>query len=221
MARERDERDSRYYYGDNSSDDRDRERRSHHRRRHRHREDDGDDYSAARRERRERRRAEEARREAELDIDDLRARRASYYSRPDTERQRDSQRMAQELSSERERVDPRRSRTEVRRDGTRRKRRSHRVHDDRSDDYVYGRPRSRGVIEEVTTPPHPHFRLKDNFIAKNGGFKAQQKHVGKRTRPGTLGDETLLTTNKYPQTSYRDCDCHARPQSTPGFNKRI
>ncbi|KAF2473165.1 uncharacterized protein BDR25DRAFT_129275 [Lindgomyces ingoldianus] len=147
MARDRDERNSRYYYDDYSSDDRDRERRSH-RHRHRRREYDDED-SAAKRERRERRRAEEARRDTELDLDELRARRASFYSRPEPERRRESQRMAQEIRIDREKTKPRSSHREVRRDGTRRKKRQEKVGDDRSDDYVYGRPKSRGLVEEI------------------------------------------------------------------------
>jgi hypothetical protein len=144
MARDRAERVlSRHYYDENSDDERERR----HRHRHRHRDHIDDDYAAAKRERRERRRAEEARRE-ELDLDELRARRESYYSRPDTERRRESQRMAQDLH---EKEKPRSShRGDVRRDGTvRRKKRRERAEDDRSEDYVYGRPKSRAV-EEVT-----------------------------------------------------------------------
>jgi hypothetical protein len=145
MARDRAERDSRYHYDEHSSDERERR----HRRRHRAREHD-DEYAAARRERRERRRADEARREAELDIHDLRARRESYYSRPEPDRRRESQRMAQEVQVDREKDKVRSSQREVRRDGTvRRKKRRERAEDDRSDDYVYGRPKSRAVVDEV------------------------------------------------------------------------
>lgn len=145
MARDRAARDSRHYYDEHSSDERERR----HRRRHRLRDYD-DEHSAARRERRERRRADEARRDAELDIHDLRARRESYYSRPEPDRRRESQRMAQEIRIDREKEKPRSSHREVRRDGTvRRKKRRERVEDDRSDDYVYGRPKSQGV-EDVT-----------------------------------------------------------------------
>ena len=146
MARDRAERDSRHYHDDHSDDERERR----HRRRHRPRDHD-DEHSAAKRERRERRRGDEARREAELDLDDLRARRESYYSRPEPDRRRESQRMAQEVHVDREKDKSRSSHREVRRDGTvRRKKRRERAEDDRSDDYVYGRPKSRGVVEEVT-----------------------------------------------------------------------
>lgn len=151
---------SAYYYHDYTVQDEPLPRRSrHHRSSHQHhrsrRDDDYDSdeeaYIAARRERRERRQAEQARRDAEqLDIDELRARRHSYYSQPEPDRRRESQRMAQSLRQERE---PRtRSPRAVRHDGTRRKKKSREVvHDDRiDDDYVYGRPRSRGFIEEVT-----------------------------------------------------------------------
>jgi len=155
MARDRAGHDSRYYcddYSDAHDDEPERERERRHRRKHRHRDhDDQDNSAAAKRERRERRRADEARRTAEVDIDELRARRASYYS---TERHRDSQRMAQDIRLEKDK--PRSRQREARRDGTvRRKKRRERVDDDRSDDYVYGRPAHRPVPamvddEEVT-----------------------------------------------------------------------
>jgi hypothetical protein len=134
MARNRDERGTRYHYADADADA---ERDRRHRRR-RHRDDDADE-EAAKRERRERRRADEARREAELDIEDLRARRESYYTRPATER------MAQQTRPERTKEAPR----EPRRDDTRRAKKREVAADDRSDEYVYGRPKSRGVVEEV------------------------------------------------------------------------
>ncbi|KAF1830505.1 IBR domain-containing protein [Decorospora gaudefroyi] len=149
MARDRDERGTRYRDGGEYLDhDHDRDRR--HRRRHRAREYDDDEPSAATRERRERRRADDARREAELDIDDLRARRESYYARPEAERRRDSERMAQEIRREPVRDKPRSGHREIRRDGTRRAKRREVVADDRSDDYVYGRPKSRPHAEEAT-----------------------------------------------------------------------
>jgi hypothetical protein len=141
MARTRDERGTRYP-GDDQIDA-DRERR-HRRRKTREAEDD----DAAKRERRERRRADEARRQAELDIEDLRARRESYYSRPETERSRNQDRMAQEIRVERPKEAPRTAPRELRRDGTRRTKRRD-VADDRSDDYVYGRPKSRAVADEA------------------------------------------------------------------------
>jgi hypothetical protein len=146
MARDRDERGTRYRDEGEYLDD-ERERR--HRRRHRAREYD-DRPSVATRERRERRRVDEARREAELDIDDLRARRESYYARPEAERRHDQERMAQEIRRESVKHEPRSTHREVRRDGTRRVKRREVVADDRSDDYVYGRPKSRGHVEEVT-----------------------------------------------------------------------
>lgn len=141
-----------YHYYDYEEDERQRERERRHRRRnsHSHRHDDDDD-DAAKRERRERRLADDARRQAEAEVDELRERRGSYYSRHEPERRRDSERMAHAVRAERER--PReekksRSSREVRRDGTRRKKRRDTVPDDRSDDdYVYGR---RGMVEEVT-----------------------------------------------------------------------
>ncbi|KAL6711204.1 hypothetical protein ACN47E_005735 [Coniothyrium glycines] len=140
MARDRDDRGTRYHYIDEFDDDRD---RRHRRRHHRAREYD-DEPSAVRRERRERRRADDIRREAELDIDDLRARRASYYDRPDDERPRDQHRMAR-VDKER----PRTSHREVRKDATRRSKPRQIVVEDREDDYVYGRPKSTPVVEEV------------------------------------------------------------------------
>jgi hypothetical protein len=144
MARNRDERGTRYY-GDEPLDA-ERERR-HRRRKIR---DADEEDSAAKRERRERRRADEARRQAELDIEDLRARRESYYSRPEAERSRNQDRMAQEIRVERTKEAPRTVQREIRRDGTRRTKKRDVVADDRSDDYVYGRPKSRGAVEEVT-----------------------------------------------------------------------
>jgi hypothetical protein len=145
MARDRDERGTRYRDDGEYLDERERR----HRRRHKARETD-DEPSAATRERRDRRRAEEARREAELDIDDLRARRESYYSRQESERRRDREPMAQESRRESMKEKPRSSQREVRRDGTRRVKRKEVVADDRSDDFVYGRPKARGHVEEVT-----------------------------------------------------------------------
>jgi hypothetical protein len=145
MARDRDERGTRYQYADEYPDE-DRERR--HRRRTKAREYD-DEPSAARRERRERRRADEVRGEAEINIDDLRARRESYYTRPEAERRREQDRMSREIRVETVKDKPRSGHREVRRDGTRRSKRREVVADDRSDDYVYGRPKSRGVVEEV------------------------------------------------------------------------
>ncbi|KAF1947707.1 hypothetical protein EJ02DRAFT_2499 [Clathrospora elynae] len=159
MARDRDERGTRDYRQGEYLDD-DRERR--HRRRHKSLEYD-DEPSPAKRERRERRRTEDVRRAADVDIDDLRARRDPYYTRLEAERRHDQDqaRMARETrsrpvkdtprSSDREvrRDGTRSSDREVRRDGTRRVKRREVVADDRSDDYVYGRP-VRGHVEEVT-----------------------------------------------------------------------
>jgi hypothetical protein len=146
MARDRDERGTRYRDDAEYLDERERR----HRRRHKAREDD-EQPSAATRERRERRRTDEARREAELDIDDLRARRESYYSRQEAETRRDREPMAQEVRRKSVKEKPRSSDREVRRDGTRRVKRREVVADDQSDDFVYGRqPKSRGHIEEVT-----------------------------------------------------------------------
>lgn len=149
MARDRDAQGTRYQYADEQPVDDDRDRR--HRRRHRTR-DYSDDPSPAKRERRERRRADDARREAELDIDDLRARRESYYHRPEDERRHDQERMAQEIRLDRVQDKPRSSHREVRRDGTRKAKRRPASPEERSDDYdyVYGRPKSGGVVEEVT-----------------------------------------------------------------------
>lgn len=137
MARDRDERGTRY------REDDDRERR--HRRRHKY----DDEPSASTRERRERRKAEEVRKQAELDIDDLRARRESYYTRPEAERRREQDRMAQDRRREPVKEKSRSSR-EVKRDSSRRVKRRDVIPDDRSDDFVYGRPKSRGHVEEVT-----------------------------------------------------------------------
>lgn len=142
MARNRDEAGTRYSYADDQYSRDDRESRHH--RRHRSRDYDDDD-NAAKRERRERRRAEDARREAEVDLDDLRARRASYYSRPSSDRHREQDRMAQGSRAESVKT-PRSSRRELTRDGTRKSTRKKRevVEVDRDEDYVY-RPKSSEV----------------------------------------------------------------------------
>jgi len=142
MARNRDDRGTRYY-DDAPPVDPDRERR-HRRRRARETEED---EAAAKRERRERRRADEARREAEMDIDELRQRRESYYNAPASERRRTQDRMAQEIRMEKPKAAPKVR--ELKRDSTRRTKKRDVIPDDRSDEYVYGRPASRGVVEEV------------------------------------------------------------------------
>lgn len=141
MARNRDEAGTRYQYADEYSRD---DRESRHHRRHRSRDYDDAEY-AAKRERREHRRAEEARREAEVDLDEVRARRASYYTRPESDRYRDQDRMAQEIRVEGAK-DSRSSHRELRRDGTRRTKKKREVVElDRDEDYVYGRPKSSEV----------------------------------------------------------------------------
>jgi hypothetical protein len=147
--RDREPASNYYYY---SSDEREPQRRSH---RRRHRQRDEDDYiepAIPKRERRQRRRTDGDRREAELEVDELRARRADYYSRPESERRRDARPMAQEVRVERAKASPRSTHRESRRDrdDTRRRRRRERVEDGASeDDYVYGRPESRRVVEDV------------------------------------------------------------------------
>lgn len=141
MARNRDEADTRYQYADEYSRG---DRESRHHRRHRSRDYDDEEY-AAKRERRERRRAEDARREAAVDLDDLRARRASYYAKPESDRYRDQDRMAQEVRVESVKT-PRSSHRELRRDGTRKTKKKREVIEvDRDEDYVYSRPRSSEV----------------------------------------------------------------------------
>lgn len=141
MARTRDEAGTRYAYADEQYSRDDRESR--HQRRHRSRDYNDDEY-AAKRERRERRRAEDARREAEADIDDIRARRSSHYSRPSSDQYRGQDRMAQESRPESVKT-PRSSRRELTRDGTRKSRKkSEAVQVDREEDYVY-RPKSNEV----------------------------------------------------------------------------
>lgn len=142
MARTRDEAGTRYQYADEYLQD-DRERRHH--RRHRSREYDDDEY-AAKRERRERRRAEEARREAAVDLNDLRARRPSYPTRPESERYRDQDRMAQKIRVESAK-EPRNSHREIRKDGTRGTKKTKRevAADVRDEDYIYGRRKSSEV----------------------------------------------------------------------------
>ncbi|CAN9252976.1 unnamed protein product [Alternaria alternata] len=109
--------------------------------------------AASTRERRERRRADEARRQAELDIEDLRARRESYYSRNEAERRRDRDSRMEKESSRRAAPVKEKSRSsrekDVRRDSTRKPKRREVIPDD-EDDFVFGRPKSMGHVEEVT-----------------------------------------------------------------------
>jgi hypothetical protein len=139
MAKNRDGRGTRYHEEDPLDEERE---RRHRRRKNR---EIAEDEAAAKRERRERRRADEARRQAELDIEELRARRESYYSQPDTERRRNQDRMAQEPRRERVKEAPR----ELRRDGTRRSKRRE-VAAEIDDEYVYGRPSARAAAEQTT-----------------------------------------------------------------------
>lgn len=140
MARNRDEAGTRYQHADEYLRD---DRESRHHRRHRSR-DYNDEYPV-RRERRECRRTEEARREAEVDIDDLRAQRASYHSRPESDRYRGQDRMAQEIRVESVK-EPRSSHRELRREDTRRsKKRREVIQIDKDEDYMYGRPKSSEV----------------------------------------------------------------------------
>lgn len=142
MARNRDEAGTRYQYADEYPRD-DRDSKQH--RRHRSRDYEDEDY-AAKRERRERRRADDSRREAAIDVDDLRARRTSYYSKPESDRYRDPDRMAQDSRAESVKT-PRSSHRELRRDGTRKTKKKREVNEgvDRDEDYVYGRPKSTEV----------------------------------------------------------------------------
>jgi hypothetical protein len=144
MAKNRDERGTRYP----EDDQREAERERRHRRRQA-REQLEEQEAAAKRERRERRRAEEARRAAEVDIEDIRARRESYYS---NDRRRTQDRSAPDARMGRTKEAPHTTSREVKRDGTRRSKSSRRREapvDDRDDDFVYGRPKSRGVVEET------------------------------------------------------------------------
>jgi hypothetical protein len=173
MARDRAARDSRYLCEEHSDDQRAREREERrYRRRHRHRDDFDYDYEDHK-QRRERRKADEARRHADLDIDELRARRESYYSRPETDRRRDSQRMAHDTRGDRENERPRTSIKEVRRDGTvRRKKRRETVDAARDDEYVYGPPRSRPLADEATVRRSSAIRRSDE-----GGSSNRTQHT--------------------------------------------
>jgi hypothetical protein len=144
MARGRDDRATRHRDDGEYLDDRERRHRRHKSREHH------DEPTASTRERRERRRADDARRQAELDIEDLRARRESYYSRNEAERRRDRDRAAQDSRRAPVKDKSRSSRDkEVRRDSTRKPKRREVIADDHSDDFVFGRPKSYPV-EEVT-----------------------------------------------------------------------
>lgn len=158
MARDRDERGTRHADDEHRREEERRQRRlhksrdrDHDDRRHKSRDHDDarrksrDPDDEARRERRERRRAEEARRQAEIDIDELRARRESYYSRPDTDRR--SGRTTHDARMEPVKEKSRSSHRELKRDGTRRVKRKEVVAEDRADDFVYGRPKSMGILD--------------------------------------------------------------------------
>jgi hypothetical protein len=144
MARGRDDRATRHRDDGEYLDERERRHRRHKSREHHN------EPTASTRERRERRRADDARRQAELDIEDLRARRESYYSRNEAERRRDRDRAAQDSRRAPVKDKSRSSRDkEVRRDSTRKPKRREVIADDHSDDFVFGRPKSYPV-EEVT-----------------------------------------------------------------------
>ncbi|KAL7779871.1 hypothetical protein CFE70_009889 [Pyrenophora teres f. teres 0-1] len=169
MARPRDERGSstRYRDGGDYMDDRERRHR-HSSSRHKDRGYD-DEPSAATRERRERRRAEEARREADMDINELRARRESYYtSRPESRRERES--------TKREPVKDKSSRSskdkEVRRDSSKRTKKRDVVADDR-DDFVYGKSKSRGRIAEEVPVRRPSTRKR----SEEGGSSSRTAYT--------------------------------------------
>lgn len=120
----------------------------HHRRHRSHREvyTRDDEYPTVRQHRRHH--TVDARRTAEEDpdFDDLRA--PGYYPRSAADSLRDSQRMAHDVGGIVREAKPR----SHRRDGTVRRKKRAVIADDRSENYVYGRPRSAGVgvIEEVT-----------------------------------------------------------------------
>ncbi|EOA82559.1 hypothetical protein ACJQWK_04919 [Exserohilum turcicum] len=148
MARLRDERGARYRDRDDEySDDRDRK----HRRRHKDHKHD-DEPSASTRERRERRRADDARRQADVDIEELRARREQYFTRTEAERRRDRERdrerdrMAQDTRRDKEKS--RSSRDTARRDTTRRSSKKRTVIPE-DEDFVFGRPKSMGHVDDV------------------------------------------------------------------------
>ncbi|OAG16337.1 hypothetical protein CC77DRAFT_1065356 [Alternaria alternata] len=148
MARGRDDRATRHRDDGEYLDERERRHR-----RHKSREHHDNEPTASTRERRERRRADEARRQAELDIEDLRARRESYYSRNEAERRRDRDSRMEKESSRRAAPVKEKSRSsrekDVRRDSTRKPKRREVIPDD-EDDFVFGRPKSMGHVEEVT-----------------------------------------------------------------------
>ncbi|KAF2200933.1 hypothetical protein GQ43DRAFT_54535 [Delitschia confertaspora ATCC 74209] len=151
MARYR-EPEPEYYY--HSHEEREPPLRSH-RRRHRAREQEHDDYieiSTPKPSTNHRRRTTEDRRRPELDVHELRDRRAEYYTQPESDRRGEPERMAQEIPLHRTKTSSRSTHRESRgQDGTKRQsRRQTVVEDDRSEDYVYGRPESRRVVADVT-----------------------------------------------------------------------
>jgi hypothetical protein len=144
--REPEYRDARSYYTDDD-DEREKTPRSRHR-------TEGTDRERRRR-RREKAAAEETRLADELDIQNLRAARAEYYSRPTDERQNSARRMAQAV--EVERVSSRRGTPVARKrvvregiaSGSGTRRRKKRVEEEKEDDgFVY----SREVRESARSP---------------------------------------------------------------------
>lgn len=174
MARDRAARDSRYLYEDFAEEERERDRdERRYRRRYRHRDDFDYDYEDHK-QRRERRKAEEARRAAEIDIDELRARRESYYTRPEADQRRNSHRMAQDVRGEREKDRARSSKKDVRRDGTVRRKKKKDGEDGLRDEYVYGRHRSMPVGGEPAVRRSSGIRRSDGG---GGGSSSRTEHT--------------------------------------------
>ncbi|KAL1799796.1 hypothetical protein ACET3X_000138 [Alternaria dauci] len=148
MARGRDDRATRHRDDGDYLDERERRHR-----RHKSREHHDTEPTATTRERRERRRADEARRQAEVDIEDVRARRESYFSRNEAERRRDRD-SRMDKDTRRAPAVKEKSRStrdkdkDVRRDSTRKPKRREVIPDD-VDDFVFGRPKSMGHVDDV------------------------------------------------------------------------
>jgi hypothetical protein len=103
----------------------------------------------------------------------LRARRESYYTRPEADRRRDSHRMAQDVRGEREKDRARGSKKEVRRDGTVRRKKKKDGEDGLRDEYVYGRHRSMPVGGEPAVRRSSGIRRSEG----GGGSSSRTEHT--------------------------------------------
>ncbi|KAF2133493.1 hypothetical protein P153DRAFT_157884 [Dothidotthia symphoricarpi CBS 119687] len=220
MARSRDERGNRFY-DDGQYLDENRDRT--HRHRHRTQQNDDDEYTAAKRERRERRR------QAEVDLDEVRAKRESYYARqePEPQRYRDHDRMAQATRTERTK-EPRSSQRETQKDAARKttKKKRETLADHGVEDFVFGRPKSSGYVEEVTVRRSSTRRRSEEGgssrtaytpLSGSGSASVRRVEIPKPSRTTSTREQAKTTTAREPTrtTSTREPSrTHASRPST-------